>query len=797
MLVSVEKQAGERKLGTFLGVYTPTILTILGVIMYLRFGWLVGHLGLFHVLLIVILANAITAITTLSFSAVATNARVGAGGAYFIISRSLGIELGGSIGVPLFLSQACSVTLYAFGLAESLRIVWPGLPVQLATVVIIAAVGALAFHGAERALRAQLPMLVAVGVSLVALAAGALGRSSHVSIPFSGASGEVGFWVGFAVFFPAVTGIMAGLGLSGDLRDAARAIPVGSLLAVATGFAVYLAVPFLLAAGANPYDLRNEPLVWTRVAALGPWLVLPGLWAAIFSSAVGSILTAPRTLQALARDGLAPRRLRGERGSRTELLPGLGVSLVIATLAVFLGGLNAVATIVSMFFLTVYGTVNLVAAFEALSGDPSWRPRLRVPWPVSLTGGFACAVVMFLISPTAGIIAIVTEAGLWLVFSRRAHKARWGDARRGLYEILIRWALIRLSLRPMSPRNWRPHVLVFVDDPVRELDLIRFGNWFSQGRGVVTACHLVVGDLVRDSIDIVEMRNAMKKALHVEGLVVFPEVDVVKDVVEGIVNVSQANGMAGLSSNTVLLGWPSDRALQRDFLVVMRELERLNKSIIFSRLRSKHLFQRQSLDRSIIVWWGGLERNGDLMLLLAYLLKCNPSWRNAKVRVKSIASSEVAKTRTDKVLEKLIADVRIEAQPEVTLKPKDVAVGELIAKESAGADVVFLGLATPKPGEEEEHAKRLDKLAGNAPAVFFVKNASLFTGDLLESPEEEFAKSDARDSVEDAEKERMAPAGEEKQPPNVPQRSFQRARESTTVHCSDLTSVAFPCRVLS
>ena len=216
------------KLGTFLGVYTPTILTILGVIMYLRFGWLVGHLGLFRVLAIVLLANAITIITTLSFSAVATNAKVGVGGAYFIISRSLGVELGGAIGFPLFLSQTFSVTLYAYGLAESFRIIWPELPLQPVALGVIAAVGLLAVAGADKALRTQVFLMGLVVLSLIALAAGVFARASEDPIVLYPPSGQVGFWAGFAVFFPAVTGVMAGLGLSGDLKTPGRSIPVGA-----------------------------------------------------------------------------------------------------------------------------------------------------------------------------------------------------------------------------------------------------------------------------------------------------------------------------------------------------------------------------------------------------------------------------------------------------------------------------------------------------------------------------------------------------------------------------------------
>jgi amino acid transporter len=725
--------SGERQLGTFLGVFTPTILTILGVIMYLRVGWLVGNLGLLRVLVIVALANAITLVTTLAFSSVATNSRVGVGGAYFIISRSLGLELGGAIGLPLFLSQTFSVTLYAYGLAESLRFVWPGLPVMPAALAVVIAVWTLAVAGAEKALRAQVVLMGFVVVSLITMAIGALLRSGGSPILFEQPTGEVGFWAGFAVFFPAVTGVMVGLGLSGDLREPGRAIPLGSIAAVITGLAVYLAVPFLLQYGADPAELRDDPMVWSKIAVFGPWLVLPGLWSAIFSSAVGSVLAAPRTLQALARDGLAPRILGPSTGDATSLLPGMLVTLAIAVGAVFLGDLNAVAAVVSMFFLTVYGTVNIAAAFEVLSGDPSWRPKIKVPWWLTLAGGIACGAVMVLINPIAGAVALMAELALWLVLSRRGHQARWGDARRGIYEALIRWALMRLDQRPIGARNWRPHLLVYVHDPVKELDQIRFADWFSQGRGVVTVCNLITGDLENDELHLADRRDAIKSVITSEGLLVFPEVDVVTEIVDGIVNVAQANGMAGLASNTVLLGWPESRAMRADFLHVMRKLERLNKSFVMARVKPRHLLPRE--ERTIHVWWGGLQQNGDLMLLLAHLLHSNTEWHDATVKVMSIASSQLMKTRTEKYLASLMPQIRIEAEVRVVLKPDDTTVAEVIQRESAEAAVVFLGLQVPAAGDEAEYSERLERLAGDLPVVFFVKNSSVFIGQLLETPE--------------------------------------------------------------
>ena len=245
------RKGERRKLGVFLGVYTPTVLTILGVILYLRLGWLVGHLGLLQTLLVVALAEAVTLVTALSFSAIASNIHVGPGGAYYITSRSLGPEVGGAVGVPLFLSQAFSVTLYSYGLAESLRIIWPNAPLVPLAAAIVVLVAFLAMLGAERALKSQIPIMVMIGISLLGLLVGSLARFFQRGLPIYGPSGEVSFWEGFAVFFPAVTGVMAGLGLSGDLHKPQKAIPLGSLLAVGTGFLVYIC---LLYTSPSPRD---------------------------------------------------------------------------------------------------------------------------------------------------------------------------------------------------------------------------------------------------------------------------------------------------------------------------------------------------------------------------------------------------------------------------------------------------------------------------------------------------------------------------------------------------------------
>ncbi|HZD03748.1 MAG TPA: hypothetical protein VE173_02490, partial [Longimicrobiales bacterium] len=320
-------------LGTFGGVFTPSILTILGVIMYLRFGWVVGNVGLVGALIIVTLSTSITFLTGLSVAAIATDQRVRIGGAYYMISRSLGLETGGAVGIPLYLAQGLSVALYTVGFAESVTDAFPSVDQRAVGLVTTAAVAVLALTSARAAIRAQYVIMAAIVLSLISFALGKplegtvvemWGAPAHLSQPF---------WSVFAVFFPAVTGIMAGVNMSGDLEDPGRSIPRGTFAAIGVGYVIYMGLPILLAARADATTLLEDPLIMRRIAWWGDAILL-GVWGATLSSAVGSILGAPRVLQALARDGVLPRPLRFlGRGSGPEDAPRIGT---VATLGIAL-----------------------------------------------------------------------------------------------------------------------------------------------------------------------------------------------------------------------------------------------------------------------------------------------------------------------------------------------------------------------------------------------------------------------------------------------------------------------------
>ncbi|MEN8240264.1 MAG: Na-K-Cl cotransporter, partial [Actinomycetota bacterium] len=513
---------------------------------------------------------------------------------------------------------------------------WDAAPQRPIAAVTVLVVGLLAAKGAGVALRLQLPIMAGIVLSLVALVAGAVGSSPDTVSLLGNASGSADFWAVFAVFFPAVTGIMAGVSLSGDLRRPSHAIPKGTIAAVLTGFVVYMIVPVVLAASATPDELVSNNLIWFDIAGSWSFLVLWGLWGAIFASAVGSILAAPRTLEAMVDDRVLPSGL----GRKLGPIDGPGVPLVVSTalalVAVGLGGLDAIAPLLTMFFLTTYGTVNLVAGLEQLSGDPSYRPTFRIPWWISLAAAVACFYVMFLIHPFALVVALVFEFGVYVFMRRRAMTAPWGDLRRGALMSLVRSTAIRLARMPADPRNWRPNILLFASDLEREPDLARFAGWLVQDRGILTVSKLVLGPIDVLSTRRVDEAAALSRDLESLDVIGFAEVDIVDDFEHGAISIAQSNGIAGIDSNTVMFGWAEGAQRQIEVLRVIEQLSHLGKSAVICRAVPRGWNDGV---RQIHVWWGGLKQNGDMLVLFAHLLSLNPTWRNAHIVINSIATS--------------------------------------------------------------------------------------------------------------------------------------------------------------
>jgi amino acid transporter len=687
--------------GTFKGVYTPSVLTIFGVIMYLRFGWVLGNVGLAGTLLIVTLATSITFLTGLSISAMATNMKVGGGGAYYIIARSLGLEAGAAIGLPLFFARAIGVAFYIAGFTEALLSIVnplpcdPALSAKIISTAALVLLTALAYLSADLALKVQFGIFAAIALSLVSFFMGHPSAEA-LAVPADAAIPPVaGFWIVFAVFFPAVTGIEAGLGLSGDLKDPAKALPLGTLLAIATGYLVYMVMPvFLNSRIPDSNLLLIDPNIMSTVARWAP-LVIIGVFAASLSSALGSLLGAPRTLQALAADRIIPRFI-GRNFGKDKADPRIATALsfLVALAAVLLGDLNLIAPILSMFFLLSYGLLNLSAGLEGLIESPSWRPRFKVHYGVSLLGAALCFAAMLMIDAGATLIAIFVTALVFYLVKRRRLNAHWGDMRYGILTLLVRFAIHRLNKLKPDERTWRPKILALSGSPKSRWHLIEMANSLTRHSSALTVASILpVEDWSADKVRAMEesMRDYLEKR-EVDAMVkIFPA----PDMLQGARALVRAYGYGPLTPNTILLGDTENRSSFSEFAELIRLVYRTRRNLVM--LRESDLKSAEDTDE-IHVWWGGNKDNIGLMLTLAYQIQKSPIWKQSKLILKTIVDNEDELDAARERLERFIEEQRIPAEADVLIKHLP-SFYDIIRQSSTDAGLVFMGMRPP--GEEE------------------------------------------------------------------------------------------------
>lgn len=465
------KQSGpeaERRLGTFEGVFIPTLLTILGVMMYLRTGWVVGEVGLAGAWAIIGIASVITMATALSLSSVATNVKLGAGGPYGIIARSLGLEIGGSIGIPLYLSQAVAVAMYVFGMREGWLWIFPAHDPLLVDLGVLGVVVGVSLIGARVAFRVQYLVIAIILLSLVSVFATGWGRQPEITwwrseMSWSGSH----FWMVFAVFFPAVTGVTAGANMSGELARPDRSIPLGTLSAVGIATGIYLVLAYWLSRSTSPEVLRTNLTAVIDGSLFAP-LVIAGLLGATLSSAINSFVGAPRILQALAAHRVIPmHRFLAKRTRSGEPRRAMLLTAVVVGAGLLMRDLNAIAPLLTMFFLITYAGLNLVVLLEQRLAVVSFRPRLRLPQIIPLIGLVGSVVAMFVVNPIAGLVATVAVVIVYGVLMRRRLVAPHADVRSGAFRAIAEWAARRSSQLPAAgARSWKVNLLV----PVGEVD---------------------------------------------------------------------------------------------------------------------------------------------------------------------------------------------------------------------------------------------------------------------------------------------------------------------------------------
>ncbi len=652
--VDEQEQTKRQKFGTFAGVFTPTLLTILGVIMYLREGWVVGNAGLLGAWLIILLAFIITACTGLSMSSITTNIRIGAGGAYSIIAQSLGIEVGGSLGIPLYVSQALAVTMYIFGFREGWLYIFPNHPPLAVDIATFALIFSIAYISTSFAFRIQYVIMAIIAVSLISIF-GTFFTATELqpvtwlgTFPGSPENNFQGadFWIVFAVFFPAATGIMAGANMSGDLENPRRAIPVGTMSAIGISLVIYMALGYWLSRMATMEELSSIYTIMIDRALWGP-IVVAGLLGATFSSGLSSLVGAPRILQALGENGILPAGKWLAQVSPTgEPRKAMWLTGGIVLAALFLRDLNAIAPLITMFFLITYAMINVVVLIEQSLGLISFRPMLKVPRIVPLIGALGCFFAMFIINPTFSLISLFIVIVFYGILIKRQLTNPFQDVRSGLFVSLAEWAAKRVAELPTAQeRAWRPNLLIPVEYPSDMRGTFNFVRDITNPKGSVK----LVG-LARESIDNIELLNntlpKLAQDFREEGIYSSATIIDAEEYGKGVLSGMQSLSGAFFRPNVLFLSLPPQLDEKREADIKMI-ISRAKQSRLGVLLFAEHSRARLGRRHSINIWardqtpdWHLSMELGNLDLAILVSYQINRDWHGKITMISAIREAE-------------------------------------------------------------------------------------------------------------------------------------------------------------
>lgn len=722
--------AKAKKFGVFGGVFTPSILTILGVIMYMRLGWVVGQSGLINTIIIIILAHVISLSTGLSVSSIATDKKIRAGGIYYILSRSLGLPMGGAIGITLFVGTALSISLYLVGFAENFLSIeavrtFLGLEqdvngyriIGTAAVVILVII---AFISTSLAIKTQYYILGFIALSLVSIVIG-FATNTHFhpeSVVINAATDGLPLELVFAVFFPAVTGFTAGVAMSGDLKNPKKSIPLGTMTAIAVGFVVYIGLAVGMAFFVNRELLLNDINFLTKVAWFSP-LVIAGIWGATLSSALGGILGGPRILQAISNDRITPRIFGKGYGINNEPRNALLFIFLIAEAGILIGELNVIAGIVSMFYLASYGFINIAYYLESWA-SADFRPSFKISRYIGLVGFIAAFGVMFKLDILSMFAALVVMMAIYFILKRKQLKLEYGDVWQSVWSTFMRTALKKMDTTEQVERNWQPNIILFSGGTKKRPHLLELGRSFVGRHGVLS------------NFDLIEQKDAkvlfpkQKQSLPGETSAdgVFTRRQSVKDIYAGIDMIARTYGFSGLEPNTVMLGWVRQTRYPERFAQLLDTLYNLDLNVVLLGYDKKLQFgQRQTID----IWFRDKTNHGNLALNLGKFLLLSEKWENARIRVLFVNSVNERIEIIHKGIDNILDSMRI--QGEIKIMNNQIEKRpfyDIVEEESKQSDLVFMNIPDFKDKDASEFVEETNKLLSKIGTVVFLKASTSF-----------------------------------------------------------------------
>ncbi|KAK7498877.1 hypothetical protein BaRGS_00009969 [Batillaria attramentaria] len=785
----MEKTGSQRgTLGTLLGVYLPCIQNIFGILLFVRMTWIVGMAGAAESFVIVAICCTTTLLTSISMSAIATNGVVPAGGSYFMISRALGPEFGGAVGVLFYLGTSVASSMYIIGAVEILVVYMaPQLDLfgevtnsfRLYGTVVLILLSIIVFIGVAFVSKFAAMSLACVIISIICIYIGIFAANPDSSVevcmlgerlltsdsvtvngtmmciknitgpihqhycelvnatteeyhcdeyftnnearllkgipglgsgifgenamnryteaghvigtdaPGDSGRGEIitdittSFMVLLAIYFPSCTGIMAGSNRSGDLADAQKSIPTGTILAILTTSLVYLTC-VLFFSGAIEGDLLRDKygesiggsLLIGKLAWPHEWVILIGSFLSTLGAGLQSLTGAPRLLQAIAQDGVIPfLRLFAVTTKRGEPFRALILTGFISLIGVSIGNLDYVAPIITMFFLMCYGFVNMACALQTLLKTPNWRPRFRFyHWTLSLVGLALCITLMFISSWYYALAAIAIAGCIYKYIEYKGAEQEWGDGIRGLAMSAARYSLLRLQEGPPHTKNWRPQLLVLMklDENLQPKypKMAQFANQLKAGKGLTLIYSVLEGNFQERYADSQAAKQTLSKLTKDLGIKGFSDVSVASNVTEGICALVQNAGLGGLRHNTVVMGWPygwrhsQDERSYKVFLETVRNVSAAGLALLVTKGINQFPEVDIKVKGTIDVWWIVHILCG-LLMLLPFLLTREKPWKHCKLRIFTVAQMEDNSITMKKDLEHYLYQLRIGADVDV------------------------------------------------------------------------------------------------------------------------------------
>ncbi len=699
-------------------VFFTAISTILGAILFLRFGRAVGDIGLLGTLLIIFVGHMVTIPTALAISEIATNQRVEGGGEYFIISRSFGLNIGATIGIALYLSQAISVAFYIIAFTEAFEPLftwatpwWQNLvnnvdaqfPKQFISVPAVIGLSFLMFtKGANIGVKA---LYIVVALLTLALVMFFISDTGYTPPPDSGIfSLQIGnlnanFFTVFAIIFPAFTGMTAGVGLSGDLRNPGKSIPLGTTIATVSGMVIYCFIAWKFAFSVGRDELASNDYVM-RDIMMGGAIVFPlGLAASTLSSAIGSIMVAPRTLQALGIDGSLPIKPLNKlvslgRGKTNEPYIATLITSIVALVVVFKGDVDGVARIISMFFMVTYGAICLISFLYHFGADPSYRPVFKSRWYISLIGFVFCVWLMFKLDPTYAKIAIISMVVLYLIISY-LHKDRGGmqSIFKGAMFQLSRRIQIFIQKKEKEEKNekWRPSVVCVSKTSFERDKAMRLLEWIAAKYGFGTYIHLIEDYFSKAANHRSAEIHERLMEISDENSNVYIDTLISPSFTSAIAQTVQLPGISGMPNNMILFEFDKER---KDGLPQIVENVALAKAADLDVGVLGSTNRKINFKQGIHVWIKSTDfENSNLMILLSYIILGHYDWKKGKITIYEIAPSGEGNEHKQKLIN-TIQTGRLPISPgniEIIEANEDISVKSIICERSKDAGLTLIG----------------------------------------------------------------------------------------------------------